>query len=26
MCCLRYLLPGIPSCGSLCALPSQRKQ
>ncbi|WEX76439.1 siderophore-iron reductase FhuF [Sinorhizobium numidicum] len=26
ICCLRYLLPGIPSCGSLCALPSQRKQ
>jgi ferric iron reductase protein FhuF len=24
ICCLRYLLPGIPSCGSLCALPSQR--
>ncbi|WKL42334.1 hypothetical protein Q1M64_28495 [Sinorhizobium meliloti] len=23
---MRYLLPGIPSCGSLCALPSQRKQ
>lgn len=26
VCCLRYLLPGIPSCGDLCALPSQRKQ
>ena len=26
ICCLRYLLPGIPSCGSLCALPSQRNQ
>ncbi len=26
ICCLRYLLPGIPSCGNLCALPSQRKQ
>lgn len=25
LCCLRYLLPGIPSCGSLCALPEQRK-
>ncbi|WP_082475823.1 siderophore-iron reductase FhuF [Rhizobium sp. Leaf341] len=24
VCCLRYLLPGIPSCGALCALPSQR--
>lgn len=26
ICCLRYLLPGVRSCGSLCALPSQRKQ
>ena len=26
VCCLRYLLPGIPSCGELCALPNQRKQ
>lgn len=26
VCCLRYLLPGVPSCGTLCALPSQRKQ
>ncbi|ACP25936.1 ferric iron reductase protein FhuF [Sinorhizobium fredii NGR234] len=26
ICCLRYLLPGIASCGSLCALPSQRNQ
>lgn len=26
ICCLRYLLPGIPSCGELCALPAQRKQ
>ncbi|APG91817.1 ferric iron reductase protein FhuF [Sinorhizobium americanum] len=26
ICCLRYLLPGIPSCGSLCALPNQRNQ
>ncbi|MEJ6781454.1 siderophore-iron reductase FhuF [Aminobacter sp. Piv2-1] len=26
VCCLRYMLPGIPSCGELCALPSQRKQ
>lgn len=25
VCCLRYLLPGIPSCGELCALPTQRK-
>jgi ferric iron reductase protein FhuF len=24
VCCLRYLLPGIPSCGELCALPAQR--
>jgi len=24
ICCLRYLLPGVPSCGELCALPSQR--
>lgn len=24
VCCMRYLLPGIPSCGALCALPSQR--
>lgn len=24
VCCLRYLLPGIPSCGALCALPAQR--
>ncbi|HXV30072.1 MAG TPA: siderophore-iron reductase FhuF [Sinorhizobium sp.] len=26
ICCLRYLLPGVPSCGSLCALPSLRNQ
>lgn len=26
VCCLRYMLPGIPSCGELCALPEQRKQ
>lgn len=26
VCCLRYMLPGIPSCGELCALPDQRKQ
>ncbi|WP_275791135.1 siderophore-iron reductase FhuF [Pararhizobium gei] len=26
VCCLRYLLPGVPSCGELCALPAQRKQ
>jgi ferric iron reductase protein FhuF len=26
VCCLRYLLPGIPSCGELCALPAQRKR
>lgn len=26
ICCLRYMLPGVPSCGSLCALPSQRNQ
>nr|WP_209848849.1 siderophore-iron reductase FhuF [Rhizobium herbae] len=26
ICCLRYLLPGVPSCGNLCALPAQRKQ
>ncbi|MDQ0321024.1 ferric iron reductase protein FhuF [Pararhizobium capsulatum DSM 1112] len=26
VCCLRYRLPGIPSCGELCALPEQRKQ
>jgi ferric iron reductase protein FhuF len=25
VCCLRYMLPGIPSCGELCALPAQRK-
>lgn len=25
VCCLRYMLPGIPSCGELCALPEQRK-
>jgi ferric iron reductase protein FhuF len=24
ICCMRYLLPGIPSCGALCALPAQR--
>jgi ferric iron reductase protein FhuF len=24
ICCLRYMLPGIQSCGKLCALPSQR--
>ncbi|SIQ24122.1 ferric iron reductase protein FhuF [Rhizobium sp. RU20A] len=24
VCCLRYLVPGVESCGSLCALPSQR--
>ena len=26
ICCLRYMLPGIPSCGKLCALPNQRNQ
>lgn len=26
VCCLRYMLPGVPSCGKLCALPEQRKQ
>lgn len=26
VCCLRYMIPGIPSCGSLCALPGQRIQ
>jgi ferric iron reductase protein FhuF len=26
VCCLRYMLPGIPSCGKLCALPAQRSQ
>ncbi|MDI7861784.1 siderophore-iron reductase FhuF [Rhizobiaceae bacterium n13] len=26
VCCLRYMIPGIPSCGSLCALPNQRMQ
>jgi ferric iron reductase protein FhuF len=26
VCCLRYMLPGVPSCGTLCALPEQRKQ
>ncbi|KRB58731.1 iron reductase [Rhizobium sp. Root708] len=25
ICCMRYLLPGVPSCGKRCALPSQRK-
>ncbi|MBW9112315.1 siderophore-iron reductase FhuF [Rhizobium cauense] len=24
ICCLRYMLPGVASCGKLCALPSQR--
>ena len=24
VCCLRYMLPGIPGCGELCALPEQR--
>jgi ferric iron reductase protein FhuF len=24
ICCLRYMLPGVPSCGNRCALPSQR--
>ncbi|WP_018898165.1 siderophore-iron reductase FhuF [Rhizobium sp. 2MFCol3.1] len=24
LCCLRYMLPGVASCGSRCALPSQR--
>jgi len=24
VCCLRYMLPGIPSCGNLCALPEKR--
>ena len=24
ICCLRYMLPGVQSCGKLCALPSQR--
>jgi ferric iron reductase protein FhuF len=26
ICCLRYMLPGVPSCGKRCALPSQRNQ
>lgn len=26
VCCLRYQIPGVPSCGNLCALPSQRMQ
>ena len=26
VCCLRYLLPGVASCGELCALPDQRKR
>lgn len=26
VCCLRYMLPGIPACGELCALPELRKQ
>lgn len=26
LCCLRYMLPGIPSCGKFCALPEKRKQ
>jgi len=26
VCCLRYMLPGIPSCGKLCALPERRNQ
>jgi ferric iron reductase protein FhuF len=25
VCCLRYMLPGVSSCGELCALPDQRK-
>lgn len=24
VCCLRYMLPGVASCGNRCALPSQR--
>lgn len=24
VCCLRYMLPGIPGCGELCALPEMR--
>jgi len=24
ICCLRYMLPDVPSCGKPCALPSQR--
>jgi ferric iron reductase protein FhuF len=24
LCCLRYMLPGVASCGNRCALPSQR--
>jgi ferric iron reductase protein FhuF len=26
ICCLRYMLPGVPSCGKRCALPGQRNQ
>jgi ferric iron reductase protein FhuF len=26
VCCLRYMLPAVPSCGRLCALPEQRRQ
>jgi len=26
VCCLRYMLPGVASCGQLCALPEQRRQ
>jgi ferric iron reductase protein FhuF len=26
ICCLRFMLPGVPSCGKRCALPSQRNQ
>lgn len=25
VCCLRYMLPGIPGCGELCALPDRRQ-
>ncbi|OLP61255.1 siderophore-iron reductase FhuF [Xaviernesmea oryzae] len=26
VCCMRYLLPGVASCGELCALPEQRQR
>lgn len=26
VCCLRYMLPGVESCGSLCALPAIRQK